>query len=85
MISFINSLDQDQARQCQARSLSLLFRQKKKIPVFRVTQPYLNLLMIPRIFFQVFWEKKFAHRHTLEKKNILCILKGEMPFKIHKI
>ena len=41
-------------------------------PSFRVTRPYLNLLVKPRIF-QVFWKNK-----------ILCILKGEMPFKIHK-
>ena len=29
-------------------------RPNKKIPVFRVTRPYLNLLVKPRIFFQVF-------------------------------
>ena len=42
----------------------------KKIPVFRVT--YLNLLVKPRIFFRF-------------SKINLCILKGEMPFKMHKI
>ena len=48
--------------------------QIKKIPVFRVTRPYLNLLVKPRNFF----------RYS-GKNIILCILKGEMPFKIHKI
>ena len=38
-----------------------------------VTRHYLDLLVKPRIF-QVFW-----------KNIILCILKGEMPFKMHKI
>ena len=42
--------------------------------VFRVTRPYLNLLVKPRIF-----------SCFLEKYIILCILKGEMPFKMHKI
>ena len=46
----------------------------KKIPVFRVTGPYLNLLVKPRIVF------RFSG-----KTIILCILKGEMPFKMHKI
>ena len=46
---------------------------KKKQPVFRVTGPY-RLLLKPRIFF------RFAG-----KKIILCILKGEMPFKMHEI
>ena len=46
----------------------------KKIPVFRVTQPYLNLLVKPRIFF------RFSGKNI-----ILCILKGEMSFKMHKI
>ena len=41
-------------------------RPNRKILVFRVTQPYLNLLVKPRIFFRL-----------LRKKNIvLCILKG---------
>ena len=40
-------------------------------PVFRVTRPYLNLLVKPSIF--------------SGKNLILCILKGEMPFKMHKI
>ena len=46
--------------------------------VFRVTRPYLNLLVKPRFFFG-FLEKKYI---------ILCILKGEMPempFKMLKI
>ena len=51
-----------------------LIRPNKKIPVFRVTRPYLNILVKP-IFFQVFWEKNI----------LLCILKGEMPFKMHKL
>ena len=46
----------------------------KKIPVFRVAQPNLNLLVKPRIFL------RFS-----EKNIILCILKGKMPFKMHKI
>ena len=41
--------------------------QIKKIPVFRVTRPYLNLLVKPR-FFSGF----------MEKNIILCILKGEL-------
>ena len=45
----------------------------KNIPVFRVTRPYLNLLVKHRIFL-VF----------LEENIILCILKGEMPFKMHR-
>ena len=52
-----------------------VLRPNKKIPVFRVTQPYLNLLVKPRIIF----------RFSGEKNIILCILKGEMPFKMHKI
>ena len=48
--------------------------QIRKIPVFRVTRPYLNLLVKPRIF-----------SGCLEKYIILRILKGEMPFKMHKI
>ena len=49
-------------------------RPDKKLPVFRVNGPYLNLLVKPIIFF------RFS-----EKNIILCILKGEMPFKMHKI
>ena len=37
-------------------------------------RPYLNLLVKPRIVF------RFSGKNI-----ILCILKGEMPFKIHKI
>ena len=44
----------------------------KKISAFRVTRPYLNLLVKPRVF-------------SGKKYIILCILKGEMPFKMHKI
>ena len=45
-------------------------RPNQIIPVFRVTQPYLNLLV------------KFRFSG---KKIILCTLRGEMPFKMHKI
>ena len=41
---------------------SKFVRPNKKIDVFRVTQPYLNLLLKPSIF-QVFWKKN----------TILCI------------
>ena len=50
-------------------------RPNKKIPVFRITGPYLNVLVKPRFFRVFFWGKKI----------ILCILKGKMPFKMHKI
>ena len=45
--------------------------------MFRVTPPYVNLLVKPRIFpsFSGFPEKNI----------ILCILKGKIPFKMHKI
>ena len=45
-----------------------------KKPVFRVTGPYLNLLMKSRIFY------RFSGKNI-----ILCFLKGKMPFKMHKI
>ena len=48
--------------------------QIKKIPVFRVTRPYLNWLVKPIIFFAGYW-----------KNIILCILKGKTFFKMHKI
>ena len=49
-------------------------RPNEKITVFRVTRRYLNLLVKPSIFFR------------FSGKNIIsCILKGEMPFKMHKI
>ena len=51
-----------------------LGQNKKKRPVFRVTRPYLNLLVKPRNFFQVFW-----------KIYDFMLLKGKMPFKMHKI
>ena len=42
--------------------------------MFRVTQPYINLLAKPRTFFM------------FSRKNIiLCILKGEITFKMHKL
>ena len=40
-----------------------------------VTQPYLNLLVKPRIFF----------RFSGKKNIISCILKGKMPFKSIKL
>ena len=49
----------------------------RKIPVFRVTRPYLNLLVEPRLFFLGGGSGKYI---------ILCILKGKiMPFKMLKI
>ena len=42
--------------------------------MFRVARPYLNLLVNPKVLFR------------FSGKNItLCILKGKMPFKMHKI
>ena len=55
-------------------TITTLFRPNKKIPVFRLTLPNLNLLVKPRIF-----------SGFLVKNIILCILKGEMPFKMHEI
>ena len=52
----------------------MLVRPNKKETLFRVTQPYLNLLVKPRIF-----------SGFLEKSIILCILKGISPFKMQKI
>ena len=49
-------------------------RPNKKIHVLRVTRPYINLLVKPRIF-----------SGFLGKNIILCILKGKLPFKMHKI
>ena len=51
---------------------TILIRSNKKIPVFRVTRPYLNLLVKPRILL------RFSG-----KNRILCILKGKMPFNMH--
>ena len=50
----------------------VVLRPNKKIPVFRVTVPYLNLLVKPK-------------KSGFLEKVILCILKGEIPFKMHKI
>ena len=93
----------------------LQVRPNKKIPMFRGTQPYINLLVKPRFFFRfsetllslsswclliVVWLfiavpwvcLQFVivafpdHTHLLFlEKYILCILKGEMPFKMHEI
>ena len=46
-----------------------IVRPYKKKTVFRVTQPNLNLLLKLGFFLEFF----------------LCILKGEMPFKMHTI
>ena len=69
-------------RKCQFGESRSLFGYKlfanvigpKKTPVFRVTQPYLNLLVKPRNFF------RFSGKNI-----IVCILKGNMPFKMHKM
>ena len=55
-------------------STDVVVRPKKKLPVFRVTRPYLNFRAKTRIFFR-FPGKKYD----------LCILKDERPFKLHKI
>ena len=47
---------------------------QKNMYMFRVTRPYLNLLVKPIIFF------RFSGKNI-----ILCILNGEIPFKIYKI
>ena len=57
----------------QRGSRNLLIGQMKKISVFRVTLHYPNLLVKP---------KKISFS---EKNIILCILKGKMPLKMHKI
>ena len=43
----------------------------KKIPVFRVTRPYLNLLMKPRIFSRFSGKKKIIYLYCIvfQKKN----------------
>ena len=48
-------------------------RSYKKIPVFRVTRTYLYILVKPSFF-------RFSGKNI-----ILCILKGILPFKMHKI
>ena len=53
---------------------SCTLRPNKKIPVLRVTRPYLNLLVKPIIVFRI-----------SVKNIILWILKGKMPFKMYKI
>ena len=59
---------------CRILLKNCILGQIKKIPVFRVTRTYLNLLVKPRIFF------RFSGKNI-----ILYILKGKMPFKMHKI
>ena len=53
-------------------TMNNFIRPNKKIPA--VARPYLNLLVKPRIFF------RFSGKNI-----ILCILKGKMPIKMHKI
>ena len=48
------------------KTVWMLFRPNKKIPVFRVTLPYLNLLVKPRIFFK-FSRKIYNFMHCLSK------------------
>ena len=48
-------------------NLIVLIGQIKKIPVFRVAPPYLNLLVKPRIFFR-FSGKKYNFMH-FERRN----------------
>ena len=50
-------------------------RPNKKRPVFRVTQAYLILLVKPG----------FCSGFLKKKNTNLCILKGEMSFKMHEI
>ena len=52
---------------------NIMVRPNKKISVFRVT----GLKILMHIFFLIIF---FSG-----KKIILCILKGELPFKMHKI
>ena len=49
--------------------LNMVLRPNKKIPVFRVTQPYLNLLVKHRIFFRFSEENFFMH---FERQN--CVI-----------
>ena len=46
--------------------------------MFRVTRPYLNLLAKPSV-------KNLEYFSAFLEKYNLCILKGQMPFKMHKI
>ena len=56
-----------------ANLVAILVRPRKKVSVFQVT----GLKILGRVGIHIFF---------LEKNNtILCILKGEMPFKMHKI
>ena len=54
---------------------NLLLRPNKKISVFRVT----GLTILSRVGTHVFFNYFFSG------KIILCILKGILPFKMHKI
>ena len=54
----------------------VLIRPNKKISVFRVT----GLKILGRVGTHIFFKFFFWNKNT-----ILSILKGEMPFKMHKI
>ena len=68
---FLNLISQFKIRFIKDFFVSI--RPNKRIPVFRVPRPYLNLLVKPE-FFQVFFKKTFV-----------SILKGELTFKVHKM
>ena len=57
------------SRSCGEKAYSVAFkvRPNKKIPVFRVTRPYLNLLVKPRIFIG-FLGKTYNFMH-FERQN----------------
>ena len=64
-------------RKVDQRSYYNLQRPNKKISVFRV----MGLTILGRVDTHVFLDYFFSSG----KDIILCILKGEMPFKMHKI
>ena len=71
---------------CQnANKTIFLLRPNKKIPMFRLTRPYLNLLVKPRIFSGLLVKPRIFFRYSGKIYIILCVLRGEMPFKMHKI
>ena len=56
----------------------ICIRPNKKISMFRVT----SLKIFGRVGTLIFF---FYYLYFLEKSMILCILKGFLPFKMHKI
>ena len=58
---------------------------KKNIPVFRVTQPYLNLLVKPRFFFQVSKKNIIFYIFTCLSKCIKIIFISRKKIKIKNI